>query len=133
LVGGGSRWASWGVRLYYALGFSYYVYQWFLVGGGVGLLLSIASYTYGSGILYTALIAGISIGLVALGAVIFVVNLRKRYKGSNPGLKLLSSKTTYKILPDHNYEYVRELEVADSRPLTNRTVAHAGSISRGNS
>jgi hypothetical protein len=107
----GSRWVSWGVRLYYALGFSYYIYQWILVGGGVGLLLSAGTYVYGSPILYPAIAGVISLSLLIAGLIIFVVNLRKRYKGANPGLKLHSSKTTYRILPDHRYEYRRELEV----------------------
>jgi hypothetical protein len=107
-----SHWASWGVRIYYALGFSYYFYQWFLVGGGVGLAITAASYVYGSGVFLVVTAAAVSVILIIIGLVIFILNVRKRYKGANPGLKLLSSRTTYRILPNHEFEYTRELEVA---------------------
>ncbi|MGO9048343.1 MAG: hypothetical protein ACLQFW_15900 [Xanthobacteraceae bacterium] len=107
--GGASKWASWGVRLYYLLGLSYYVYHWFLIGGGVGLLVALGTYSYGSAIIYTVVAAILSLALIALGTTIFVANLRKRYKGSNPGLKLLSSRTVYRVLADGKYQYSRHL------------------------
>ncbi|MGA8652765.1 MAG: hypothetical protein WB677_19500, partial [Xanthobacteraceae bacterium] len=87
--GGASKW----VRLYYLLGLSYYIYHWFLIGGGVGLLVALGTYSYGSAIIYTVVAAILSLALIALGTTIFV-----GYKGSNPGLKLLSSRTVYRVL-----------------------------------
>lgn len=111
---GTNHWANIGVRLYYIIGFFYYVYQWFIIAGGIAFLASLAgAYAFGA-YFWWVFAAFVSLVLFAVGIAIWFSNWRKRYKGVNPGLKILSSHSVYKVLGDHNYEYHRELEVLAS-------------------
>lgn len=111
MSGKASHWATFGVRLYYFLGFSYYVYQWFLYAGGVGLIAAAFAYALGSPALWLIVAVIASILSLIFGLTIFFLSVRKRYKSANPGLKILSSRTVYRILPSDTYIYDRELEV----------------------
>lgn len=112
-----SKWANSGVWLYYVIGFSYYVYQWFIIGGGVGLLASLVGGYFATGAFWPMIVGGIgllSVVLLAVGLGIAFSNWRKRYKNINAGVKILSSRTVYSLLPDNKYLYRRELDLLAS-------------------
>ena len=109
-----NHWANFGVKLYYLIGFFYYVYAWFIIGGGLGVIASlVGSYTIGPNFWWFVAGACSLIALV-IGLGISFANWRKRYKSVNSGLKILSSHSTYRILPNKKFEYRREVELSAS-------------------
>lgn len=109
-----NKWASWGAWLYYLVGFSYYVYSWFIIGGGLGFVTGLVGLYFSPiAILWTSVL-GISALVLGLGLGVAFSNWRKRYRGINPGLKIMASRTVYTVLPNNEYRYWRELDVIAS-------------------
>ena len=110
MAGHNEGWASRGVQIYYLLGAAYYIYQWLIVGGFGGVVASIITAFLSSYDLTAAIVGALSFLILLVGIVIYISSLTKRYRGLNPGLKLLRSSTTYKILENGYFEYIRGIE-----------------------
>jgi hypothetical protein len=111
---GKNRWASIGVRLYYLIGLLYYVYAWFIVAGGVGVVTSLIGIYFSRADFWWIVAGAAALGLLIAGLSISFSNWRKRYRGINPGLKIMKSRTVYTVLPHGQYRYWRELDLVAS-------------------
>jgi hypothetical protein len=110
---GGSKgsWSSIAVYLYYAIGLLYYIYSWFIIAGGVGVVASIAGIYFSKIDFWWFVFGGVSVLALGLGLAVSFSNWRRRYRGINSGLKILSSHTVYTLMANGQYRYWRELEV----------------------
>lgn len=109
--GSKSHWASIAVYLYYVVGLLYYVYSWFIIGGGLGVVTSLVGIYFSTFDFWWFVLGGLSLIALGLGLAVSFSNWRKRYRGINSGLKILSSHTVYTVMPNGQYRYWRELEV----------------------
>ena len=116
---GEGGWKSWPVRGYYILGATYYLYQWLIYAGGIGIATAAVAGFFSSYDYLAMAFGGLSAIAFVIGIVLLIATFRKRYKGSNPGLKLLSLNVVYRILPNNQFEYLRSVEASVGFPGVN--------------
>ena len=78
-----SGWKSWAVRAYYFLGATYYLYQWLIYAGGVGLVTAAVTGFFSSYDNIAMVAGGLSAVALITGLVLLIATFRKRYRGSN--------------------------------------------------
>jgi len=106
---GGGKWDGWAARTYYVLGLLYYLYHWLVIGGVVGLVATAFAFYKRSPELVIILLLGFSLVAIAVGCGIWLRSAKRRLEGPNPGFKLLSLESSYKVCGDGKYHATRRI------------------------
>lgn len=103
-------WRALGMHAYYLLGATYYLYHWLIIAGVGGLTAAgIIQYANANLKITITIIVAISALFLLSGIALLILNFRRRYRSANPGLKILSSESLYRVSSNTDYEYVRKI------------------------
>lgn len=100
---------------YYALGACYYVYHWFLILGGAGLIGAFLLRDQTSPVV-ASIVASLSVCSVFLGISFWRRRVGIQLRSNNPSLKIQRISIDYNYENPHNSDYVRTVDVVAGHP-----------------
>lgn len=104
------KWETIAARVYYTVGLSYYLYNYLLLAGLGSALFSIITHSAHRNYIAISLIP-FSMSFLIWGVVLWSKKRSIQYGSHNPGLEEKSTETTYTILANNQYHFIRKLEV----------------------